>query len=75
MSITSRQANVMDHAVAYPRFYRNHFRAKNGTENDQTWLELMRLGYAELFQIYTDVTVYKVTDTGIIALEKYHNVG
>lgn len=76
MTLTPRQANVMDHALAYPKQYRNHFCAVPGTPNDKTWTELVELGYAEYVNspggdgIHK---VYRVTDIGIEKLILYHD--
>jgi hypothetical protein len=75
-SLTGRQANVIDHALAYPKLTRNRFEAKNGSLNDETWKELVELGHAH---IRSDVsvagkTVYSVSESGIQAIHEYERV-
>lgn len=71
-SITSRQANVMDHALAYPNLYRNHFCAVPETPNDDAWLELVEMEYASFLRTDGNRKVYRVTPQGIEALTRYH---
>jgi hypothetical protein len=72
--LTGRQANVMDHALAYPKKYRNGFEATNGTINDETWKELIELGFAiEVEDFAVDgKTKYSVTEAGCATLEAFH---
>ena len=74
--LTGRQANVMDHALAYPKLSRNGFEATNGTQNDDTWRELVDLGHAVKVEDFATPgkTKYTVTGSGIATLEAFHQV-
>lgn len=72
--ISPRQANVMDHALAFPKQYRNRFYATPGTLNDATWLELVELGYATASKADNgNYNLYRVTNIGVEALILYHD--
>lgn len=73
-SLTGRQANVMDHALAFPKMNRNGFEATDGSANDVTWQELVELGYATKVVGFSVAgkTKYEVTDTGIKTLQTFH---
>ncbi len=74
--LTGRQANVMDHALAFPKLNRNAFEATDGSFNDDTWKELVTLGYARKVETFTasGKTKYEVTDVGIATLRTFHGV-
>lgn len=73
--LTGRQANVLDHAVAYPKMTRSQFRARKGSLNEETWKELVTLGYAEINETEThaDHVVFSVTSAGVAAICDFHN--
>jgi hypothetical protein len=72
--LTGRQANVMDHAVAFPKLSRNGFEATDGLANDDTWKELVALGYARRVESFavSGKTKYEVTEAGIKTLQTFH---
>jgi hypothetical protein len=72
--LTGRQANVIEHALAYPKLTRNRFEAKNGSLNDDTWKELVELGHAYVLNdaVVPGKTVYSVSETGIEAIHEYN---
>lgn len=74
--LSGRQANVMDHALAFPKLNRNGFEATDGSANDDTWKELIALGYARKVEAFTasGKTKYEVTDAGIETLRTFHGV-
>lgn len=74
--LTGRQANVMDHALAFPKLNRNGFEATDGSANGDTWKELVGLGYARKVDTFTvsGKTKYEVTDSGIETLRAFHGV-
>ncbi len=73
--LTPRQANVLDHALAYPKLARNKFVARPDTINDDTWRELVALEMAAVLEVdaKSNHTTYKATDKGIAAICEYHN--
>jgi hypothetical protein len=73
--LTGRQANVMDHALAFPKLSRNGFEATDGSINDDTWKELVTLGYASKVEGFSvsGKTKFKVTETGIKTLQTFHD--
>ena len=76
MKLTPRQADVMSHALAYPKCYRNNFHATPGTPNDETWLELVELGYAKFInRLANHHNLYVVTELGIEVLTLYRDYG
>ncbi|TLX16395.1 hypothetical protein [Rhizobium sp. MHM7A] len=72
--LTGRQANVMDHALAFPKLNRNGFEATDGLANDDTWKELVALGYAAKVEGFSvpGKTRYEVTESGIKTLQAFH---
>lgn len=72
--LTGRQANVMDHALAFPKLNRNGFEATDGLANDDTWKELVALGFAAKVEGFSlpGKTKYVVTETGIKTLQAFH---
>jgi hypothetical protein len=72
--LTGRQANVIDHALAFPKLSRNRFEAENGSSNDQTWQQLVAIGHATILtdRIVAGKTRYTVTASGIAAIKNYH---
>lgn len=65
---TDRQVDLMKHAVGYDSrepFYRNHFCAGAGSDDDTEWASLVTLGYACLVkQPIARDNVYAVSDAG-----------
>lgn len=74
--LSGRQANVMDHAVAFPHFNRNFFYATVGSHNDQTWQELVaeELACHSTTQDKTTHTRYELTEKGMKAIRHFHTV-
>lgn len=76
VKLNGRQANVMDHALAYPKMTRNSFRAEIGSINYEAWQDLCYMGFADLMnhpQHGNNIARFEVTGTGIEALKEYHN--
>ena len=78
MALNSRQANVMSHALAYPKMNRNRFRATRGSQNADTWRSLVALGFAVAVQPsyrpeyrVEDYDHFAVTPDGVAALIEY----
>ena len=66
------EVDLMRHALAWPKQYRNHFCADPGSLDDEVWKGLVSQGQAELFRESTELggRFYRVTENGKIRLRK-----
>ena len=64
----------MHHALAFPKLNRNGFEATDGLANDDTWKELIELGYARKVESFSvpGKTKYEVTEAGVETLAAFH---
>lgn len=67
----SRELNVAQHAVAFPKFNRNIFHATRGTRNHSTWHSLEYKGYAECIDEQETKLLFKLTAKGIEYLQSW----
>lgn len=74
--ITDIERDLMKHAMGFDSatpFYRNHFAAWPGSDNDNQWGHLVIGGYAEVTAVPNDIfpyVFYRVTQKGIDALKE-----
>jgi len=79
MNLTDRQIGNMRHALGLTRSnkpFRNHYCVDAGNEDDLSWNELVKAGYAKVSppRDWLPYNIYRVTDEGKAALLRVNTV-
>ena len=71
------EIDLMRHALAWPKNFRNHFCAEPGSLDDEVWRGLVSQGQAEMYRTDEDsgMRFYQVTERGIARIKEHAAAG